>query len=105
MTTTRAVRPDRVSPPERTCIGCRRRRSVDALVRLTLGGDEDEPTVVVGGPSAGRGAWVCCGQDTVVDHECLRTALARKAFGRAWRTVVGDDVVARIQRLSESSVS
>jgi predicted RNA-binding protein YlxR (DUF448 family) len=44
--------------------------------------------IVVGGPSEGRGAWLCRldAATTNVDPECLDTALARRAFARAWRT-------------------
>jgi predicted RNA-binding protein YlxR (DUF448 family) len=62
---------------ERTCIGCGARREKRALVRLVLdaGGCI---TVDRAGTAVGRGAWLC-------GAGCLRAALKRKAFGRAFR--------------------
>ena len=47
------------------------------MVRCALGPNGP----VVSRTAPGRGAWVC-------DVECLRTAIARKAFDRAWRQSV-----------------
>jgi predicted RNA-binding protein YlxR (DUF448 family) len=48
---------------------------------------------VVDGPSDGRGAWLCRddGSAGAVDPSCLDTALARRAFGRAWRVELDND--------------
>ena len=65
------------SSPERTCIGCGAKRQKGALVRLALdaGGcirvDRE-------GLAGGRGAWLC-------GVGCLRAALKRRAFARAFR--------------------
>jgi predicted RNA-binding protein YlxR (DUF448 family) len=47
---------------------------------------------VVGGPSDGRGAWLCRATDSneSLDGGCLEQALARRAFGRAWKRTLGD---------------
>ena len=65
------------APVERTCIGCGAKREKGALVRLVLdqGG---RITVDRAGTAAGRGAWLC-------GVGCLRAALKRKAFVRAFR--------------------
>ncbi|MGH9026629.1 MAG: YlxR family protein [Acidimicrobiia bacterium] len=63
--------PDR---PRRTCVGCRRVNDPADLTRLAR---RPDGTLAVGrGP--GRGAWVC-------SAECLVTAGARGALGRALR--------------------
>ena len=63
--------------PERTCVGCGAKREKSALVRLVLdaGG---QIAVDRAGTAAGRGAWLC-------GVGCLRAALKRKAFVRAFR--------------------
>ncbi len=65
-----------VTTPERTCVGCRRRRSQDELVRLSLvRGD-----VIPARPGdSGRSAYVC------PEESCLETAEKRRAFARAFR--------------------
>ena len=66
-----------VKRPERTCVGCGAKREKSALVRLVLdaGG---QIAVDRAGTAAGRGAWLC-------GVGCLRAALKRKAFVRAFR--------------------
>lgn len=74
---------DAMEPPRpiRTCIGCRRRREKAALVRLVLDGsgrvrwDEFQA-------SPGRGAYIC------PTEECLRLAIKKKQFSRAFRRSV-----------------
>ena len=72
--------------PTRTCIGCRERKPASTLVRLT----RSAGAIAVGGPSNGRGAWLCRAVTTpgTVEPNCLETALARGAFARAWRGAV-----------------
>jgi uncharacterized protein len=70
-------------------VACGRRAPKPALHRLALRGDR-----VVADPAAsmpGRGAYVC-------GPECVRAAIARRAFGRAFRRAVsvGDDLVESI---------
>jgi predicted RNA-binding protein YlxR (DUF448 family) len=43
--------------------------------------------IVAGGPSNGRGAWLCR-HDGVADPRCVETAIRRRAFQRAWRSSV-----------------
>ena len=52
------------------------------MVRCVLG--PDGPAVSRTAP--GRGAWVC-------NAECVRTAIARRAFDRAWRQRVPEGVL------------
>ena len=73
------------SNPERSCVGCRTKRPVAALVRVT---DGAEP--VVDGPSSGRGAWLCRDGGGVAAG-CLERALRAGGFQRAWRGALGDD--------------
>ncbi|MBY6367397.1 YlxR family protein [Rhodococcus corynebacterioides] len=70
------------SGPVRTCVGCKRRDSLSALVRIAVVLDED------GGARAvvdhrrrlpGRGAWLHPGP------ECFQLAEKRRALGRALR--------------------
>jgi predicted RNA-binding protein YlxR (DUF448 family) len=49
--------------------------------------DDGRATVDRSGP--GRGAWLCVPPDT-----CLRLAVRRKAFQRAWRRPVGAGALA-----------
>ncbi|MEM1333195.1 MAG: YlxR family protein [Actinomycetota bacterium] len=71
------------SGPVRTCVGCRRRCGSDDLVRLTRDG---AGRVTVGGPSSGRGVWLC--RETA--RPCA--ALARRAgrVERGWRMRLTD---------------
>ncbi len=58
-----------------------------------------EGVVAADGASSGRGAWLCRGGDgdELVVEQCLETALARRAFARAWRRDVdaGDEAAIR----------
>lgn len=71
--------------PERTCIGCRRRRPAAELIRLACTPDGD---IAVSARAAGRGAWVCAGDGGWIDETCWSAAVRRKAFERAWRRPV-----------------
>ncbi len=71
--------------PERSCVGCRTKRPVAALVRVT---DGAEP--VVDGPSRGRGAWLCRDGNAVAER-CLEQALRAGGFQRAWRRSLDDE--------------
>jgi hypothetical protein len=66
--------------PQRTCLGCRRRRPAGELVRARVTADGHG----VWGPAAarlpGRGAWICPGSTA-----CFDVAARRGAFARAWR--------------------
>jgi uncharacterized protein len=65
-----------VATPERTCVGCRRRRGQDELVRLV----QDHGRVVQARPGApGRSAYLC------PEQRCLDAAEKKRAFARAFR--------------------
>ena len=77
-----------VAEPVRTCIGCRTRRPADELLRIVRTSDG----VVAGGPSAGRGAWLCR-RGRRADPGCVEAAIRRGAFQRAWRSPVDADAI------------
>ena len=80
--------------PERTCIGCRRKRGRENLIRLMVG---DGVVHVATGQAQGRSAYLC------PDAHCLEKALYKKAFGRAFRTAahVDDSLTAEFVRTCE----
>jgi predicted RNA-binding protein YlxR (DUF448 family) len=67
--------------PERTCVGCRTKRPQTELVRCAVSA---EGVPVISRTAAGRGAWLCEGQ-----VNCLRQAIKRRGFERAWKRPVG----------------
>ncbi|WP_420450664.1 YlxR family protein [Ilumatobacter sp.] len=81
--------------PVRSCVGCRRRRPWSELLRVTCDEVDGRRVVAVGGPSRGRGAWLCAGSARDGARRaapgCLDAALARGRFERAWRTALDDD--------------
>src|SRR5690606_19447264 len=82
--------------PRRTCIGCRRVRAPDEMVRIarTEGG-----SLAVGRTLPGRGAWLCA--DT---PSCAEAALRRGAVPRALRAVVApEQVEAVLHRVAAAS--
>ena len=75
-----------VATPERTCVGCRRRRGQDELVRLV----QDRGRVVQAWPGApGRSAYLC------PEENCLVAAEKKRAFARAFRGPVTLDTGVR----------
>jgi hypothetical protein len=65
-----------VATPERTCVGCRRRRGQGELVRLV----QEQGRAVAAPPGApGRGAYLC------PEVKCLEAAEKKRAFARAFR--------------------
>ncbi|ASN51619.1 YlxR family protein [Sinomonas sp. R1AF57] len=69
--------------PQRTCIGCRQTAARSELLRLVK--DLDDAARVVVDPRRrlpGRGAWLH------PDWACLKQALRRRAFQRAFRGAV-----------------
>ena len=79
--------------PVRTCLGCRERAGTTTLLRVVA-----RDGTVVPDPSAtlsGRGAWVHPAQ------ECVRTAIKRKAFGRALRADVPLDTGVLLQATTQ----
>lgn len=78
----------------RTCVGCRRRRSKDELLRVVRspdGGVRLDP----GGDAPGRGAYVC------PDVGCFDRGTRRKHLGRALRTAIDADTLERLRRALE----
>jgi hypothetical protein len=63
--------------PERSCIGCGAKRSKGALLRLVLNA-EGQLRVDGDQVAPGRGAYLC-------GPGCLKAAVKRKAFQRAFR--------------------
>ncbi|MBX5482019.1 MAG: YlxR family protein [Myxococcaceae bacterium] len=63
--------------PERTCVGCGAKKPKSALVRVVVGPD-GQVMVDRKGVLPGRGAYLC-------SSACLKGALKRKAFARAFR--------------------
>ena len=63
--------------PERTCVGCGAKKSKEALLRVVVGPDGQ---VVLDRKRAapGRGAYLC-------SPACLKAAVKRRAFQRAFR--------------------
>ncbi|HQR80157.1 MAG TPA: YlxR family protein [Actinomycetota bacterium] len=85
--------------PVRTCVGCRGKAPQGDLLRVVLVNGRLVPDPRRELP--GRGAYVHPSQ------ECVATALARKAFGRALRTggaLDSTDLVRTLQPLTESNV-
>ncbi len=92
--------PRRPDYPVRTCVGCRKREPAAELLRIVargLGtGNGAEAVVIVPDPQRrlpGRGAWL---------HpfsSCLRTAVRRRAIGRALRVSGNLDISALEQHL------
>jgi len=64
--------------PVRTCVGCRQRAISSELLRVVL-----KEGQLLADPKSifhGRGAWIHSSSD------CLKLAIDRKAFGRAFRS-------------------
>ncbi|MBP7928574.1 MAG: DUF448 domain-containing protein [Acidimicrobiia bacterium] len=74
--------------PQRTCIGCRTRRPVGELTRISW---HDTSGLGFGRATKGRGAWLCQGNDA-----CVSAAFARRAFPRAFRRSLDESVLAQI---------
>ncbi|MEL7156267.1 MAG: DUF448 domain-containing protein [Actinomycetota bacterium] len=80
--TPRRWRRSRPTPePQRTCIGCRRRRPQRALTRFALDGDGN---LQIGRHQPGRGAWLCTEQLVA----CFDQATAARRWSRALRSTV-----------------
>ncbi|MGI9609890.1 MAG: YlxR family protein [Acidimicrobiia bacterium] len=71
---TEALRRRHASEPLRTCVGCRISQPAAGMTRLT----SRDGRVQRGGPSAGRGAWVC-------SEQCFEVATANGSLNRALR--------------------
>ena len=75
-----------MAAPERTCVGCRRKRAQAELVRFIL---EAGRVVPASAGARGRSAYVC------PEVDCLETAEKKRAFARAFRAPVTVDPTVR----------
>ena len=92
--------------PERTCVGCGRKGHKDELVRIVFIKDEtagDSYRIEVDPETVkkGRGAYLC------LKSECLELALKKRAFNRAFKQGIGQDLLEGlrddfVRRLSET---
>lgn len=84
-----------MATPERTCVGCRRRRGQDELVRLVA----SHGRVVRARPgSPGRSAYLC------PEENCLEAAEKKRAFARAFRGPVTLDPSVRAEFMRPGDV-
>ena len=88
--------------PMRTCIGCREVRPKKELLRIVrTAGEQTGEIRPVPDPSGlmdGRGAYICR------STECLKKAVRRKGFERAFRMSVSADELSEIEReIAEAS--
>ena len=61
-------------------------RTINQLVNARLVASGEPPGYLVGRTLPGRGAWLCRAEETPLPSEaCLRDAVRRKAFARAFR--------------------
>ncbi|MEU4315835.1 YlxR family protein [Nocardia sp. NPDC024068] len=86
--------------PLRTCVGCRKREPATELLRIvacgrTIGDDADAVAIVPDPRRRlpGRGAWLH------PESACLRSAVRRRAIGRALRVSGHLDISALEQHL------
>jgi predicted RNA-binding protein YlxR (DUF448 family) len=78
MLATEMTRPSEAHVPIRTCVGCRQLRPQAELLRCVI---DVDGTIRIDRHAPGRGAWLC-------GAGCIEPARRRKAFDRAWRTIV-----------------
>lgn len=88
--------------PRRSCIGCRQERGKSELLRFVLDPEgRVVPDIVAKLP--GRGAYTC------PDPVCVRAAIARKQFARAFRgegsVAPADTLIAEIRARLEERIS
>ena len=82
--------------PERTCVGCGSKRHKDELVRIFLV-NEDASGDFAGilpdpdGRMKGRGAYLCR------NSECFERAVKRKAFNRAFKQTIGQELLEELK--------
>jgi|GEM_PF-1847550 len=88
-----------MAAPLRTCVGCRRVEDRNQLLRWVV--DPQNPSRVLFDPTrsaSGRGAWLH------PDPECVRQAVRRRAFARAYRSgLIAHDEAALLAALREVS--
>ena len=77
--------------PLRSCIVCRKARDKSELVRVVRTPDGNV-VLDATGKAAGRGAYVCA------DGECMRTAVKKRAFNRAFKTQLDKSVYDELEK-------
>ncbi|MBV8235800.1 MAG: YlxR family protein [Acidimicrobiia bacterium] len=81
----------------RTCVGCRRTRPQDELVRYVRTPDG---MLAEGRTLSGRGAWLCRGSSA-----CVEAAVRRRAFGAALRGGIKAEALKRLRESAGNRVS
>lgn len=86
--------------PQRSCIGCRKKRRKSDLIRLVRRDEEPlEWDFSRHGKAPGRGAYIC------PRLSCWKSALKRKAVGRSLRTGLSEaDIDVLTSQLERSGV-
>ncbi|AQS56852.1 MAG: YlxR family protein [Novibacillus thermophilus] len=77
--------------PLRQCVGCQEQKEKKSLLRIVRTPEHDivfDPT----GKKSGRGAYIC------PDVSCLQKARKQKAFNRAFKMEVNDDIYERLEQ-------
>lgn len=77
--------------PLRQCIGCQQQKEKKSLIRVVRTPEHDiviDPT----GKKSGRGAYVCR------DAACMAHVRKKKAFNRAFKMNVPDDIYERLEQ-------
>jgi predicted RNA-binding protein YlxR (DUF448 family) len=77
--------------PLRQCVGCQEQKEKKSLLRIVRTPEHDivfDPT----GKKSGRGAYIC------PDVSCLQKARKKKAFNRAFKMEVNDDIYERLEQ-------
>jgi hypothetical protein len=82
--------------PERTCVGCGRKSYKNELVRIVLvnkdaSGDMAGIALDSEGSMKGRGAYLC---RNIV---CLEQAVKKKAFNRAFKQAIGQELLEELK--------
>ncbi len=88
--------------PKRSCLGCRKVKDKSDLMRFVLSPD-GMPTPDLLSKLPGRGAYIC------PDKSCLRDALSRRQFDRAFKKDVkiasADDLISTIVLTMENRIA
>ncbi len=79
--------------PERTCIGCRKKREVGEMVRICL---DENGQLHSSTDSKGRGAWIC------KNGACFKAAMAKGRIERALRVKSIPDAQKQLSRVYEA---
>ncbi|MBV8985547.1 MAG: YlxR family protein [Acidimicrobiia bacterium] len=83
--------------PVRTCVGCRRTRLQEELVRYVRTPDG---MLAEGRTLSGRGAWLCRESPA-----CVEAAVRRRAFGRALRAEISPHAIEPLRENAANRVS